>query len=79
MIALRDRDRINLQEAIIPLRGNPAFHAFLIVASQALDNCVEDLCSDRVCQDERLTMAYIGEIRALREMLSMIEISEPQA
>jgi len=79
MIALRNTDRTSLQEAIIPLRGNPSFHAFLIVASQALDNCVEDLCSDRVCTDERLTLAYIGEIRALREMLSMIEISEPQA
>jgi len=62
-----------IAEAMSQLIPNTNFQQFIGVLREQREVVVEDLCRDDGVRDERTTMALIGELRALKNIIGVYD------
>lgn len=72
-MASHEQREAALRDAMSTLVGHPNFEAFIDEIRQQRDVIMEDLCSDTVVKDERLTLATIGELRTTRNIIAIYD------
>lgn len=68
--AERNARDARIRGAMAQLVMDPRFAEFMEVIREQREVAIEDLCSDHVLANERLTMAAVGEIRACKAILA---------
>lgn len=56
--------------AMAQLIHDTRFSSFIDLIREQREVAIEDLCSDRVVANERMTLAAVGEIRAYRTIIA---------
>jgi hypothetical protein len=72
----QEKETLRLQiiaEAMSQLIPNQNFQQFIGVLREQREVVIEDLCRDDTVKDERATMALIGELRALKSIISVYD------
>lgn len=62
-----------IAEAMSQLIPNQNFQEFVGVIREQREVVIEDLCRDDSIKDERATLALIGELRALKNIIAIYD------
>lgn len=71
-----DRERLRQQviaEAMSQLIANTNFQEFIGVLREQREVVIDDLCSESVVKDERVLLATLGELRALKGIIAVYD------